>query len=197
MEVVPYRWHTKLLLVFLFVVIQTGICQAAFKRDKTTKVTSKSHHHHEAKVKKEKRFMSDSVPKGRVVYSFATDRNRYLPRRPRLYRAYIIKRPLTVQQSTTNADGRQNIPFMEVEPTYHQQLVRVHPIEQPIYYYQPADQQELTDFDEPLNDPDTMFPGDFSGTLYFQISLKRIKCSQRLLAGKKYITVKGQFLLNS
>lgn len=171
MKVVPCTRHTKLYLVFLFVVIQNGICQAAFKRDKTTKVTGKKHHDHKAEVKKEKRFMSDRVPKGRVVYSFATDRNRYLPRRPRLYRAYIVKRPLTVQQSTANSDGRQNIPFMEVDPTYHRQLVRVHPIEQPVYYYQetPADEQQLTDFDETLNDPDGMFPGEFLGMFYFQI----------------------------
>lgn len=162
MKVVPCKCHTRLLLTCLFVLVQTGICQAAFKRDKTTKVIGKSHRDHGTEFKKEKRFMNDRVPKGRVVYSFATDRNRYLPRRPRLYRAYIVKRPLTLQQSTTNAEGRQNIPFMEVEPTYHQQLVRVHPIEQPIYYYQETpDEQELTDLEEPLNDPFTMFPGMF------------------------------------
>lgn len=163
MKVVPCTWHFKLLLVFLFVAIQNGICQAAFKKDKTTKETGKRHHNHEAHVKKEKRFMSDNIPKGRVVYSFATDRNRYLPKRPRLFRAYIVKHPLSVQQLTANADGRQNIPFMEVEPTYHQQLVRVHPIEQPIYYYQETPADELAAFDEPINEPDEMFPGEFSG----------------------------------
>lgn len=162
MKVAPCKCYTRLLLMCLFVAAQTGICRAAFNRNKTTKVTGKSHHDHGNEFKKEKRFMNDRVPKGRVVYSFATDRNRYLPRRPRLYRALIVKRPVTLQQSTTNAEGRQNIPFIEVEPNYHQRLVGVHPIEQPIYLYQETpDEQELTDFVEPLNDPFSMFPGMF------------------------------------
>lgn len=169
MKVAPCTWLARLLLMCLFVAIQNGISRAAFNRDKTTKATGKSHHDHKPEVRKEKRFMNDHSPKGRVVYSFVTDRNRYLPRKQRLYRAYIVKRPLTVQQSTANADGRQNIPFMEVEPTYHQQLVRVHPIEQPMYYYQetPEERQGLTDFDQPMNDDqDGMFPEEISGTFY-------------------------------
>ena len=162
MKVAPCKCHTRLLLICLLVVAQNGICQAAFKKNKTTKVTGKSHHDHGTEFKKEKRFMNDGVPKGRVVYSFATDRNRYLPRRPRLYRAFIVKHPVTLQQSTTNAEGRQNIPFMEVEPNYRQQLVTVHPIEQPIYLYQETpDEQELTEFDEPLNGPFSIFHGMF------------------------------------
>lgn len=162
MKVSPCECHTRLLLICLFVAAQTGICQAAFKKNKTTKVAGKSHHEHGTEFKKEKRFMSDGVPKGRVVYSFATDRNRYLPRKPRLYQAFIVKRPVTLQQSTTNGEERQNIPFMQVEPNYHEQLVGVHPIEQPIYFYQETpDEQELTEFEEPLNDPFSMFHGMF------------------------------------
>lgn len=171
MKATPRTWHTTLLLLSLVTTIQIGFSQAAFKKDITSKTTGKSHQDHKTQVKKEKRFMNEHIPKGRVVYSFVTDRNQYLPRRPRLFRAFIVKRPLAVQQSTANPDGRQNIPFMEVEPTYHRQLVRVRPMARPLYYYQDTpdtSDEQLAEFEEPLNEPVALFPEELSGAkIYF------------------------------
>ena len=165
MKVTLGTWHITFLFLSLVTTIQTKISQAAFKGDKTSKTTSKSHQHHKAEVRKEKRFMNEHSPKGRVVYSFVTDRNRYLPRRPRLYRAFVVRRPLTVQQSMENANTRQNIPFMEVEPTYHQQLVRVRPISRPIYYLQDTPDEQEAEFEDPLNEPVTLMPEEFPGAI--------------------------------
>lgn len=165
-----HRWHNGLLLLCLFMALLSGISRAAYKGDKTTKATGKIHHDHNHETKKEKRFMINLVPKKRVVYSFVTDRNRYVPHRPRLYRAYIVKRPLVVRQSTEeNAEGRQSIPYMEMQPTFPRQLLPSSRTitAQPVFYYQesPGQGQGLTEFEEPLDEGEAFpeIPEEFSG----------------------------------
>ncbi|PFX16174.1 Fibropellin-3 [Stylophora pistillata] len=172
MKVTPLTWHNSFLFLSLLTAIQTELSQAAFKEDKTSKTTGKSHQHHKTDVKKEKRFMNEHFPKGRVVYSFVTDRNRYLARRPHLYRAFVVRSPLRVQQSTENANGRQNIPFMEVEPTYHQPFVRVRPISRPIYYLQDTPDEQEAEFEDPLNEPVALMPEEFPAAVPIRVIME-------------------------
>lgn len=149
--------------------LRSGTSKAAYNGDKTAKPAGKSHHDHGNETKEEKRFTIDAVPKGRVVYSFVTDRNRFLPRRPQLYRAYIIKRPLVIRPTATaNADGRQNIPYIESQPTLAREDAPIaHTMTgQPVFYYQePLEQRQgLEEFEEPWDeDAFSEIPQEFSG----------------------------------
>lgn len=164
--------YGKLLFLCLFMELQNGVSLAAYKGDKTTKTTGNIHHVYKNETKKEKRFMINLAPKRRVVYSFVTDRNRYVPRRPRLYRAYIVKRPLIARQTTTeNAEGRQSIPYIEAQPTFSRQpLLGSHTVSaQPVFYYQEPTEQEQgpTEFEEPFEEEEAIFPEvpqEYSGT---------------------------------
>ena len=155
--------------------MQSVISGAAYKGDKT-KTTGKTNKDHNKEIEKEKRFSIDFAPKKRVVYSFVTDRNRFVPRKPRLYRAYIVKRPLIVPQTTTeNAQGRQTIPYIDALPTFpYQQLSRDHTLAaQPLFYYQEPNEQQLPEFEEPLEEetfPEV--PGEFSGTFQNKLIAK-------------------------
>jgi len=153
--------------------IISALTGAAYKGGNTTKTTGDIRDDRNDKNEKEKRFSIDFIPKKRVVYSFVTDRNRFLPRTPRLYRAYIVKRPLLVRQTTENAQGRQSIPYADAFSTFpSEQLLRDHTIAaQPVFYYQePNEQQQLTDLEEPLQEetfPEV--PEEFSGTIERQV----------------------------
>ena len=194
---VSSRWYTTF-TVFVYLTLETQNCpaQASLKRSKTTKSTGS--HYRKNEVKKEKRFMFDHVPKGPVLYSFVTDRYRYIPRKSRFYRGYIIKRPLIVRPSTENAKARQDIPYkvLEVEPTYHQTLSSVPPIGQPLYYYPALPEQETTAFEEPFEDAlpeySEEFPGLCPNNCSSMLKLLQYKSSiQRLLeklnTAQKYV----------
>ena len=153
--------------------IISALTGAANKGGNTTKTTGDIRDDRNDKNGKEKRFSIDFIPKKRVVYSFATDRNRYVPGTPRLYRAYIVKRPLLVRQTTENAQGRQTIPYTDAFSTFpSEQLLADHTTAaQPVFYYEePNEQQQLTDLEEPLQEetfPEV--PEEFSGTIERQV----------------------------
>lgn len=168
MSRLSFSW---VIFLCLFVELQGVISKASLKGNKTRKATGKIQNNHSDETRKEKRFMINTIPRRRVVYSFVTDRNRYVPRRPRLYRAYIVKRPLIVRQpSVENAEGRQSIPYVQAQPTFSPaQLPSAHTITaQPLFYYQDTSEHEpgLSEFDEPFEEeafPEV--PQEFSGNL--------------------------------
>ena len=161
-------WYLWAILLCLCMELRSGTSKAAYKGDKTA---DKSHHDNGNETKEEKRFLVDDVPKGRVVYSFVTDRKQVVPRRPQLYRAYIIKRPLIIPPRTTaNADERQNIPYIEAQPSLAREDTPItHTMTgQPVFYYQqPLEQRQgLTELQEPWEEDEfPEIPQEFSGNL--------------------------------
>ena len=175
MKAMLKRWHKWMFVFCLLIDLQCGDSKTSSIGDKTFKLTTgKKHHDRRKEGFKEKRFTIADSPKGRVVYAYVSDRNRYVrPRKHHLYRTYIIRRPSSFRPRTESAVERQNIPYLAMPPTYqHVELPRARLItSQPMFYYQDQpslEAQGLDEFDEPFSqDEQTLqdVPQEYSGTL--------------------------------
>lgn len=176
MKAMLSRWHKWMFVFYLLIDLQCGDSKTPVAtRDKTFKLTTGKNHHDRRKESfKEKRFTMADSPKGRVVYAYVSDRNRYVrPQRHRLYRTYIIRGPSSFRPRTEGAVERQNIPYLTMPPTYqHVELPRARLItSEPMFYDQDQpslEAQGLEEFDEPFSQDEQTLQDEaheYSGTL--------------------------------